>query len=26
VFLPTTRDYYKLDQLWRNARTVLRIL
>ncbi len=26
VFLPITRDYYKLDQLWRNAKTVLRIL
>ena len=26
VFLPMTRDYYKLEQLWRNARTVLRIL
>ncbi len=26
VFLPITRDYYQLDQLWRNAKTVLRIL
>ena len=26
VFLPMTRDYYKLEQLWRNAKTVLRIL
>lgn len=26
VFLPITRDYYKLEQLWRNAKTVLRIL
>jgi ribosome-associated protein len=26
VFLPMTRDYYNLEQLWRNARTVLRIL
>ncbi len=26
VFLPMSRDYYNLEQLWRNARTVLRIL
>jgi len=26
IFLPQTRDYYSLEQLWRDARTVVRIL
>ena len=26
VFLPTTRQYYKLEQLWKNARIVVRML
>ena len=26
VFLPETRDRYSLEQLWKNARTVVRIL
>jgi len=26
IFLPQTRDYYSLEQLWRSARTVVRIL
>ena len=26
IFLPQTRDYYSLEQLWKNARTVVRIL
>jgi ribosome-associated protein len=26
IFLPTTRQYYKLEQLWKNARIVVRML
>ena len=26
LFLPQTRDYYGLEQLWKDARTVVRIL
>jgi ribosome-associated protein len=26
IFLPVTRQYYNLEQLWRNARTVVRIM
>jgi ribosome-associated protein len=26
IFLPQTRDYYGLEQLWKDARTVVRIL
>ncbi len=26
IFLPLTRSYYKLEQLWKDARTVVRML